>query len=317
MRHTPKHAKKASHSKVIKTIFLLTSLIIVFAAVLVISYFIDNSKSENTSSTFSASSNVFVPVESGELSSDSSESETISSSNCVISTPVIDSSKFSIEDGRIYYDSDDAVYGIDVSKFQGEIDWNKVADDRVDFAMIRAGLRGYAKPNIVEDPMCRTNITEALGAGIDVGLYFHSQAITIEEAKEEAQFILEIARSFNITYPLVIDWERASAADSRTKDIPGDDVTKLCAAFCEEIKSAGYIPAFYFNPNDSSSDLDADELSNYIFWMAQYDSAVPNLDYSFQIWQYSNTGSVSGIIGNVDLNICFYDFSSVGGAPND
>ena len=281
---------------------------------------IDASISESEEADNSDNTSATDTVDSGD-SSDSSpaSSDTADDAEPAMSVPAaqLDESRFSSENGRIYYDSDSVAYGIDVSNFQGEIDWEQVAEDGVGFAMIRAGLRGYETPNLVEDTMCRDNIAAALDAGIEVGLYFHSQAITDEEAREEASFLIDIAEDFDITYPLAIDWERSAADSSRTKDISGDDATAFCAVFCEEIQEAGYTPAFYFNPTDSSSDLNADELSDYIFWMAQYDSAIPDLEYGLHIWQYSNTGTVSGINGDVDLNICFYDLSLKKGTAND
>lgn len=306
----PKHAKKSSASS---KIWLIAAFIIVAAVIAVIWAGVDGRGETEGGSSLSASAD--VPQLSEQSDASSSDSPTVSDSGVLDPSPEtieLDAGLFSSEGGRIYYDGD-VFYGIDVSRFQGEIDWEAVAADGIDFAIIRAGLRGYETPNLVEDPMCRDNIAAALAAGLDVGLYFHSQAITADEAVEEAQFLLGIAQDYEITYPLVIDWERQTADTSRTRDIEGGDVTAFCAAFCEEIENSGYTAAFYFNPTDSSSGLDAGALSDYIFWMAQYDADVPDLSYDLDIWQYSNTGSVSGIEGNVDLNICFCNFSSAEG----
>ncbi|MBO5935254.1 MAG: glycoside hydrolase family 25 protein [Clostridia bacterium] len=215
---------------------------------------------------------------------------------------------FVMEDGRIRYLDDTVSYstGIDVSAFQGDIDWDAVAADGIDFAIIRAGLRGYgAKGSIHEDDNVRKNLAEAADAGLRVGVYFYSQAITVEEAIEEAEFVLDIIKDYQIDAPVVFDWENEPGVGMRTDNLPGNVLTDCAVAFCEKIKDAGYIPCVYFNLTDAYVRYDLDEISDYVFWYAQHEGVAPKFYYQYSIWQYSDSGKVDGIDGYVDLNICF------------
>ncbi len=215
---------------------------------------------------------------------------------------------FIMEDGRIKYSDDSVSYstGIDVSAFQGKIDWDRVADDGIDFAIIRAGLRGYgSKGSIHEDDNVRKNLIGAAEAGLKVGVYFYSQAITVEEAVEEAEFVLDIIKDYKIDAPVVFDWENDPGVGMRTDNLPGNVLTDCAVAFCEKIKSAGYIPAVYFNLTDAYVRYDLDRISDYVFWYAQHEGVAPKFYYQYSIWQYSDSGRVDGIDGYVDLNICF------------
>ena len=216
------------------------------------------------------------------------------------------------EDGRMVYADDAVSYttGIDVSSHQGEIDWDAVKADGIDFAMIRIGFRGYgASGNLCEDDRGRENIENAADAGLSVGVYFYSQATTPEEAAEEADFVLEILKDHDIEYPVVFDWENEPDVAMRTDGMTGDEITDCAVAFCEKIKNAGYIPAVYFNLTDAYVRYDLSRIKDYPFWYAQHEGESPLFYYQYTIWQYSDTGSVDGIDGNVDLNIAFSDFS--------
>lgn len=219
---------------------------------------------------------------------------------------------FTMEDGRITYE-DAAVNhstGIDVSAFQGDIDWEAVAQDNIDFAIIRIGYRGYGSEGIIrEDENARKNIVEASAAGLNVGVYFYSQAITQEEAVEEAEFVLNIIKDYNIDGPVVYDWENEPGVGMRTDNLDGSIITQCAVGFCERIKSEGYTPAVYFNLTDAYVRYDLDKISDYIFWYAQHEGEIPAFYYNYNIWQYSDSGKVNGIDGNVDMNISFIDFS--------
>ena len=215
---------------------------------------------------------------------------------------------FIMEDGRIKYSDNSVSYstGIDVSAFQGDIDWDKVADDGIDFAIIRAGLRGYgSNGSIHEDDNVRKNLVGAAEAGLKVGVYFYSQAITVEEAIEEADFVLDIIKDYKIDAPVVFDWENDPGVGMRTDNLPGNVLTECAVAFCEKIKTAGYTPAVYFNLTDAYIRYDLDRISDYVFWYAQHEGVAPKFYYQYSIWQYSDSGRVDGIDGYVDLNICF------------
>lgn len=215
---------------------------------------------------------------------------------------------FTMIDGRIAYTDNSVSYttGIDVSSFQGDIDWEAVAEDGIDFAIIRAGLRGYgASGNIYEDEKARENLRNAAAAGIQTGVYFYSQAITPEEAAEEAEFVLDIIKDFRIEAPVVFDWENEPDVAMRTDNLDSYTLNLCAIAFCEKIKEAGYTPAVYFNLTDAYTRYDLDKIKDCVFWYAQHEGAAPEFYYSYNIWQYSDNGEVNGIDGRVDLNICF------------
>ena len=203
-----------------------------------------------------------------------------------------------------------AVQGIDVSSHQGEIDWQAVADSGVRFAIIRAAFRGYGQEGrLVEDSRFAENISGALAAGLDVGVYFFSQAVTVEEAQEELALTLDLIAPYEITYPVVYDWERMPAdREARTHEVTGETLTAMAAAFCRGVEEAGYTPAVYANQDLAYLTLDLRQLKAWPFWLAQYSSA-PTFYYRYDLWQYSHTGTVPGIQGNVDLNLAFRDFT--------
>ena len=197
--------------------------------------------------------------------------------------------------------------GIDVSSHQEVIDWEQVAASGVQFAMIRAGYRGYTAGTLNKDRYFVDNIEGALDAGLDVGVYFFSQAVTVAEAIEEAEYLMELVAPYqdDISYPLVFDWERQSVSSSRTKDTSEEMVVACAVAFCETVKAAGYIPMFYASPSKAYT-LDMGYLSDYPFWLAHYtrDQAPSSYRYTFDMWQYSSSWRVPGIDGDVDVNIC-------------
>ena len=194
--------------------------------------------------------------------------------------------------------------GIDVSKWQGNIDWGKVRS-QVDFAIIRTGARSFDTGTISDDPYCKKNIEGAIANGIPVGAYFFSQAINANEGKEEAERTLNMIRGYNITYPVIIDIE----SGGRANNISVKDRTEAAKAFCETIKNAGYTPMIYANKNWLLNYLDMDSLSEYDVWLAHYVSGAPqnksNYQGKYSIWQYSDAGTVNGINGRVDMDICY------------
>ena len=208
--------------------------------------------------------------------------------------------------GRVRYLGDDqtVLYGIDVSYYQGDIDWEKVAADGIDFAIIRCGFRGYGSEGRMHvDDAFYTNIKGAQAAGLDVGVYFFSQAVTLAEAREEAAMTLELIRGYDIRYPVVFDWEQITASGSRTASPNWKMVSDCITVFCDEIAAHGYTPMAYFNKAMSYLRLDMEQVQAYDGWLAWYHNYMDYL-YDFQMWQYSSTGRVDGIEGNVDMNIC-------------
>lgn len=210
-----------------------------------------------------------------------------------------------------YRDKDNAVssrMGIDVSEFQGEsIDWKKVKASGVEFVIIRLGYRAYGESGaLVLDAMYEKNIKGALDAGLDVGVYFFSQAISASEAVEEAEFVLDHIRGYDISGPVVYDTEEIKYDTARTDQNTRQEYTNYCKIFCDTIESEGYDAMIYVNMKWMAFTLDMEELAGYDFWYADY-HAVPQCPYDYKIWQYSETGSVPGINGSVDLDLWFQE----------
>ena len=196
-----------------------------------------------------------------------------------------------------------SVLGIDVSFWQEDIDWPKVKEAGVQFAMIRAGARGTESGDLFEDDYAQANYTGATAAGIKVGAYFFSQAITVDEAVAEADYLLDIIKDWDVQMPLVYDWEFVSEY-ARTANVEPRTLTNCAYAFCERVKNAGYTPMIYFNTNQSFDMLYLAELKEYDFWLAQYDTVL-RYPYKIDMWQYTDSGKVPGIEGNVDINLYF------------
>ena len=196
--------------------------------------------------------------------------------------------------------------GIDVSKYQGNINWEKVKADGVDYAFIRVGLRGYRTGEIAVDEKFTRNIQGAYNAGVKVGVYFFSQAITVEEAVEEAEFVLEQIEpySYMVEYPIVIDVEKVSSSEGRMNQLTKEERTQVTLAFCERIEEEGYTPMIYGNLEMFGVLIDLEPLEKYEKWYAYYDPSL-YYPYDFKVWQYTAEGSVDGIEGDVDMNISF------------
>lgn len=199
-----------------------------------------------------------------------------------------------------------SVKGIDLSRYQGNVDWSLVAADGVDYAMIRVGIRGYGTGEIVIDDTLDTNMMEATYNGVDVGAYFFTQAISEAEAIEEADAVIEALAPYNITYPVAIDVEDVNDNSARTANLTAEQRTDYVIAFCERIESAGYTPMIYGNLKTYCDMLDMERLNEYEKWFAFYDTYV-YFPYEISMWQYTDSGVVNGIDGNVDLNITFTD----------
>lgn len=221
-----------------------------------------------------------------------------------------DIKKFVQKDGFLRYDDAGARLGVDVSEHQGEVDWKAVKAAGMDFAILRLGYRGATQGTLYIDESFEKNFQEATDAGLFVGVYFFSQAVTEKEAEEEADFVLKTLGDRKTAYPVVFDWEIPAASeelpekDMRVRDIPGDQAAKFGAAFCKKIKAAGYTPCVYTNKYWAYEFFDLEQWKDYDLWYAEYEKA-PSLYYDFRLWQYTDTGSVPGIEGGVDINICF------------
>ena len=197
-------------------------------------------------------------------------------------------------------------FGIDVSSYQGDINWQLVREDGVEFAFLRLGFRGYGEEgNIRLDDKFEANYEGAHNAGLDVGVYFYSQAISVEEAIEEAHFVLDKLNGRPLEYPIVFDWETVYTGSDedipRTEDVMPHTLTLSAIAFCETIQDAGYEAMIYTNKRQAVLKYDMRQLANYPVWLAQYNTTLSYI-YDFDIWQYG-VGTVDGIEGEVDLNI--------------
>lgn len=211
-----------------------------------------------------------------------------------------------LHDGhRVSYDDPNYTYrlGVDVSYYQGAIDWGKVKAAGYEFTFIRIGFRGYGEEGVIKtDERFHENIKNAQAAGLDVGVYFFAQAINEEEAVEEAAFVLEQLNGYDLQMPVVYDPESILHSDARTDDVTGEQFTKNTNAFCETISEAGFEPMIYCNMLWQAFELDLSQLSEYPIWYADYEMH-PQTPYQFAIWQYTQEGQVDGIEGNVDINI--------------
>ncbi len=206
-----------------------------------------------------------------------------------------------------------SVHGIDVSSYQnmadkkGKIYWDKVYNDNIEFAIIRAGFKGYETGVNKIDSYCEENIKGAKAAGLKVGLYFFSQAITVAEAAEEASILIDLAKKYDIKMPLAIDTELIGSSTARADKLSVSQRTAIVKAFCETVKEAGFEPMVYTGRNFYINNLNGKELTDYKLWIARYPAdanlyETPNISAKYHIWQYASDGKVSGISGNVDMN---------------
>ena len=222
-----------------------------------------------------------------------------------------DRAGFSLDEkGRVTYERDgiQAKTGVDVSTYQQEIDWEAVADDGIDFAILRLGYRGYGSEGTINLDSCfQKNLAGARAAGIKIGVYFFSQAITTAEAEEEARFVLENLNGAYLEYPVVYDWEVISASGARTAGLSNTTLTDCAVTFCQSVAMAGYTPMIYYNLPVGYTHYQLDRLVGYDVWFAQY-ASTPSMYYNYRIWQYSDKGSVPGIEGNVDMDLAFIPY---------
>lgn len=196
--------------------------------------------------------------------------------------------------------------GVDVSEFQGSINWNDVAADGIEFAIIRVGCRGTTAGTLLEDSTFEANLAGARAAGLQVGVYFYSQAVNAEEAQTEAEFVLGKLDGTQLNLPIVFDHEKTDE-QSRTTDIDNTSLTQAADAFCKRIEAAGYQSMLYGNAADITR-YNNDHTLNYKVWYAEYGTLAPTARFDFCMWQYTNSGQVDGISTDVDLNIRFTDY---------
>lgn len=210
--------------------------------------------------------------------------------------------------GVISYEDGPSYVGINVNENQGDIDWAQVAASDVDYALIRVGYREYSRGRIVADANFEQNMKGAASVNLPVGVYFYSRAVTDTEAEEEAAFVLEQIRGYQIDYPIAFNWQYLYNDDgtldesARNTGCNGTQITGFIETFCKKIKTAGFTAAYYCDKEMGYNKLDLERLSAYEMWYAEYRS-VPSFYYDFGMWQYTKEGTVPGISGQVPVSL--------------
>ncbi len=218
--------------------------------------------------------------------------------------------------GRVNYLNNQSVLGIDVSEHQGDIDWYSVKADGIDFVIVRVGGRFLSSGAVFEDACWRQNVEGALEAGLNVGVYFFSQALNEEEGLEEAEYVLDLIEDYRdgIDYPVICDWEYlgnySSTNHARTYLCEPTPVTDGIEAFCRRVEEEGYTAGVYFNEYCGMIKMDLSRLADYEFWFAEY-GRYPSCLYQSRMWQYSSGGQVNGIRSDTDMDICFIPYAPV------
>lgn len=224
--------------------------------------------------------------------------------NPVTGEQVIQGAKYTFNENGVL-NTGSGHLGIDVSKWNGSIDWNAVKNSGVSYVIIRCGYRGSSTGALIEDPMFRTNIKGAQSAGLKVGVYFFTQAVNEVEAVEEASMVLGLIKGYNISYPVFLDVE---PSNGRGDSISADMRTGVCKAFCQTIQNSGYRAGIYANKTWLTEKMHAGSLTGYKIWLAQYAASPTYSATKYDLWQYSSKGSVAGISGGVDMNISYLGY---------
>lgn len=216
------------------------------------------------------------------------------------------SDEFTRRGGAIAYTGSEfaAYQGVDVSEWQKTVRWDEVAAGGIDFAVIRCGFRRYGGGEIETDPLFETNYTGAGSAGLRRGVYFFSQAISVEEAREEAEYVLRLLDGRAMELPVFFDWETVAAAGGRANGLDGATVTACAAAFCRVIEDAGYKAGIYFNLQMGYHTYDLSQFTDSVLWLAE-PSTHPTFYYHTALWQYDHHAAVPGIDTDADLNLLF------------
>lgn len=227
----------------------------------------------------------------------------------------LDNNGFTADSNLKYYSENGksaSTEGIDVSSYSGDIDWKKVKESGIDFAMIRVGGRGYGENGeMYTDERALEYINGAKAEGIKVGAYFFSQAISTEEAIEEADYVKTVLGDIKLDYPVAYDWEIIKDDDARTDNVSANQATECARAFCDRVKELGYTPILYSPSRELYFKYDLSRLADIDIWYCEY-ANVPTFYYEFSMWQYSATGTIDGIEGAVDLNVCFTNVADYG-----
>ncbi len=209
-----------------------------------------------------------------------------------------------VEDGKSI-----SFIGVDISRYQGEVDFYQLKDAGIDFVMLRVGARGYSSGEIMMDETFADNIQKASEAGLDIGVYFYSQAVTQEEAVEEANVVIQSLGEYKLQYPVAFDMEYVENDTARVEALSRVDKTNITKAFLDTIQAAGYRAMIYGDKEWLIKRIDLSKLNAYDIWLSQ-DAEIPDYPYKFAMWQYTTSAQVNGIDGYANLNICFIDYAA-------
>lgn len=219
---------------------------------------------------------------------------------------------------RVTKQTEETTFGVDVAIYQGTIDWQTLAQSGIDFAMVRLGYRTMSDGVIEEDGNARYNLQEGSRAGISLGAYFFSSALTEEEAVEEAQWVASLIAQYPITYPVVYDCEGFHAESSRQYGMSNEARTDVALAFLKTIEKLGYEGMFYASKHELENDWEVERIEKkYKIWVAQYpaepypQTAQSSYTGVHHMWQYSKEGSLDGISQNVDLNVAYFGYDGI------
>ena len=218
----------------------------------------------------------------------------------------LDRTLFSVTDGAVSYAGEGCELrrGVDVSEHQGDIDWLAVKSAGIDFAILRCGWRGYGGGSLNEDTYFRRNLEGAHAAGLEVGVYFFSQAVSVMEAAEEAVYTARLLEGCTLELPVYFDWEIIGTEPARTDDTDAHTVTQAALEFCSLMESSGYRAGIYSYIPNVYTMYELDSLAGMEFWMGD-PGTWPEFRYDHAVWQYSFTGNVPGISGDVDMNVMY------------
>lgn len=210
---------------------------------------------------------------------------------------------------KYYVDGKQVSYaGVDISKLQDYVDFVKVKKAGIDFVMLRVGARGYGTGQLILDDYFSDNLKRATDAGLAVGVYFFSQAVSKEEAVEEANMVLQNLGEYRIAYPVAFDMELIENDTARIDALSRSEKTEIAKTFLDTIAAAGYKTMLYGNKEWLMKEIDMSKLTAYDVWLSQA-ADIPDYPYKFTMWQYSREGSVDGIAGYANMNISFIDYT--------
>lgn len=307
MKQSQKSNQKSSGKKritLILTAIILTVVLMIGAGFAVMHFVVSSNNDDSTSAT---SAGEVVTINDSVMG----DIEIQAAKGAEINTYTADNLVTDDNGIPAYYEDGKKIshLGIDLSEYQGDIDYEAVKNAGVEFVMLRIGGQFYGdKGGLYEDGSFDTNYEKAKAAGLKVGAYFFSQAISAEDAAKEANFTIEKLGDRSLDYPIGFDWENIQEEEARTDNITGDQLTDIAESFCDTVTNAGYKAIVYSNTSQMLIMYDFETMKDYDFWLADY-REFPTMYYKFDMWQYTKEGKIDGVEGTVDMNISFTDFS--------